>query len=728
VKNLNVLFLWHMHQPSYRVDNESFFLPWTRLHGTKDYVGMAKVVAKSSAFQMTFNFTPVLWEQLLAYSHGDLDKELELSLKPAVSLTIEERQYLLRKMFSGNPISLINPFPRYHRLMGRNRYASRMTERDLTDLVVWRILAWIYPEIRESDPFIRSLVEKQTGFQQSDVQQLVDWTRDSLASIPGLYKELSSKGQISLSTTPYYHPILPLLLNSETARDCHPGVALPPGFSFPDDAKWHIEEAINLHQSLFDELPAGMWPAEGSVSHDAATLFAQNNIKWIASDEVILFRSLGEDLHRNQHGTINRPDLLYQPWLYRTDGGDITMFFRDHYLSDLIGFDYQSIPVEQGVADFIRRLKFIAEMTRDAAIEPCVSVILDGENAWEHYHNGGFDFLHALFSAIENEDGLIMKTIPDYLDGVTGNLPEIKQLSPGSWINGNFDIWIGDKEENLAWECIRDLHDATGETLAKHDSDAPDSCHKALNFLRKSQASDTFWWFGDDHFTSEKGDFDTLFREVLIKGYETAGLLPPTMLYRPLIQSGPASSSISYPKNLISPIIDGEVKSYFDWYGAGVIQGTRRFSAMHSSSETDFFNRMLFGFDLETLYLRLDPNDAFFKTIETGGILDIDVTFNEPEHAVNFSIGLDFQNWTSDGAVKTLVTNSSENIFSGNVRFNQIFEAEIKFKDIGVRPDERLSFYLEVYLDSKLSCRLPDHGAIEFFCPTEDYNSLMWRV
>lgn len=728
MKPLNILFLWHMHQPSYTVDDEPYFLPWTRLHATKDYIGMADVVSRSNEFKMTFNFTPVLWEQLLDYADGAMDQELLLTLKEPASLTLDERQFLLRKMFTGNPMTLIDPYPRYSELYdqfsrGGEDAAHRMSERDITDLTVWRILSWIHKSEIESSSFVQSLIEKQTGYHKEEVIQLIDHTRSIISNIPRVYKQLANSKQIAISTTPYYHPILPVLLNSESARECHVGVSLPAPFSFSENARWHVDAAIKMHQSIFEgENPAGMWPAEGSVSKEAAELFARHGIPWIASDETILFRSFNIPLSRNQMGYVSRPDLLYQPWHVNTDSGPVNMLFRDHHLSDLIGFDYQSVPINQAVSDFVKRLRSIHAMTQSLNIEPCVSIILDGENAWEHYPDGGFGFLETLFTAINNDECLVMKTIPEYFDTLTGEIPIIEDLKPGSWINGNFDIWIGQPEENIAWNCIRDLHDALGETSAKLQKDQYD---KALKFLLKSQASDTFWWFGDDHFTTEKADFDALFRSILIRGYESAGLIPPATLYSPLIRDGQTDSSVSYPKNLLSPVIDGEIQSYFDWFGSGTLEAQLKGSAMHSSSDALWFSQVMFGFNLESLFVRFDPREDLEDDELVNQEMTIDLVFNSPESVSDVHIDLKFkENEQHECEMRVL----DSEITQGSAIFKRILEVEVNFLEIGIRPDDRISFHFELYRGERLLGRLPSFTEIEFFAPTEDYDSLMWRV
>lgn len=718
---LNVLFLWHMHQPSYTIDNEPFILPWTRLHGTKDYVGMADVTARSSAYRMTFNFTPVLWTQIDQYTGGAVDRELEIARKSASELNLQDRQYIIGKMFSGNHSALIDPFPRYAELLdhfgrGGENAANRMTERDIRDLIVWRMLSWIYPGIRSTDETVAALMRKQSGFTEAEKNSLIETSLALVASIPDRYKTLNDTGQIEMVTTPFYHPILPLLIDSDVAEESAPGSRLPPRFRCPEDARWHVDRAIKTHESIFGEPPRGMWPAEGSISQQAAEMFADAGIRWIASDETLLAKSLGIQFSRDTVGRINRPDILYQPWRLQTKNGDIVVFFRDHMLSDLVGFDYQSLPPDDAVNDFIRRLRNIRDDVKSLDTSPCVCIILDGENAWEHYLHGGFTFLEKLYHAIASEQGLHLETMNTYLNNRTTEPAYLPELHPGSWINGDFSIWIGDTEENNAWNALRDLHDALGETMAK----TGEILDKSYSYLRKAQASDTFWWFGDDHFTTEKAEFDALFRNTIIRGYEHAGLVPPPVLYRPLIMTDSTESEIDYPKNLIHPVIDGDLKSYFDWFGAGSVAIRQRFSAMHGTEEDSLFRQMKFGFDRENLYVRLDPVDENVKYS-----MRVDIVFQNPDTALDVNILFSPENASSNGAAMTLVDGTP---VPGEAAFDRVFEIRLPFSFCGIHPDDRVQFYLEIWKGERLVTRVPDYSDIEFFSPTDDYDSLMWRV
>ncbi|MGB3976937.1 MAG: glycoside hydrolase family 57 protein [bacterium] len=730
MKKLNVLFLWHMHQPLYQVDNEPLRMPWVRLHATKDYVGMPSLAKNSPRLRMTFNVTPVLWDQLELYKNGGTDKELAVSLKSPESLSMEDRRFMLTKMFTGNRISIINPFSRYAELYDRYGHggeeaAYRISTQELIDLAAWRMLAWINPVIRKSDFKIAALEKKGGYFTSDDVHVLAEKSLEIIKSVYEIYRDLCRSNQIDMITSPYYHPILPLIIDSDTAiKSAGMNGVFPTPFSYIEDAKWHVKAGIQKHRALFGKIPSGMWPAEGSVSQQTAALFAENGVRWIATDEGIIQKSLKESVVRNDEGCVQNPELIYQPFLLETENGPITIFFRDHYLSDLLGFDYQSLPRETAIQDFIARLNHIKETTSAMNVEPCVSIILDGENAWEHYPDGGFPFLESLFQAIEKEPGLQLDTFTDYLNRHMNNsFCTISNLSSGSWISGDFGIWIGQKEENTAWDYLRDLDNAlTDKGLSSF------ARNKARTFLRKAQGSDSFWWYGDIHYTQEKGEFDTIFRSWLIKGYESAELIPPLKLGIPISSVIEENPLISQPKNLISPVIDGEIGSYFEWFGSGSVPIEQRYSSMHRGFDLDSgFKELKFGFDLENLYLQLIPNKNYFVQPQKG--ISLSFTFKSSLNRT-FGFGLDFS-WIDGHFVFNPISSdfsSSQAVEGIRAAFSRVIEISIPFSVFGPDYDQKLIFMVEIRGNGKVSGRVPETGEIEIFRPSPDYDSIFWRI
>ncbi len=726
MKNLNVLFLWHMHQPLYQVENEPLRMPWVRLHATKDYIGLPKLIKKSPQMRMTFNVTPVLWDQLEHYKNGGLDKELDVTLQSPQAWTLEDRRFMLTKMFTGNRISIINPFPRYAELYDRYGHggedaAYRIGSQELIDLAAWRILAWINPLIRESDSEIKALFKKGEYFTSDDLHMLVDKSLEIIKAVHGIYRDLFLANQIDVITTPYYHPILPLIIDSDTAiKTAGMNGIFPAPFSYLEDARWHVRAGIRKHQDLFERMPSGMWPAEGSVSQQAAALFADNKIRWIASDEGIIQKTLKDQLVRDNNNFVTNPELIYRPFSLETENGPIFIFFRDRYLSDLLGFDYQSLPQHTAIKDFLARLNHIREITESFIVEPCVSIILDGENAWEHYPNGGFSFLQNLFQAIGDEPGLHLDTFDDYLNrNQNKSIPKLSHLSSGSWISGDFGIWIGQKEENAAWEAIREAD----RTLDKNKK----MIAKARDFIRKAQGSDSFWWYGDIHYTQEKGEFDAIFRSLLTRAYESADLIPPLKLSLPISSEFGVNEAITYPNNLISPIIDGDTGSYFDWFGSGSVLIKNKYSSMHRGSETVYgFKELKFGFDLDHLYLRLDPDQSNLNKVSNNILLTVTFKYHLLEPALTF----EFKRIQERFVLESISPKFFGPLDLTQIRavFDRILEISIPFSLLNIQYGHKVIFHIDYRLDGQSAGQAPELGEIEFFRPSEDYDSIFWRV
>ncbi len=728
---LNVLFLWHMHQPTYQIDSESFLMPWTRLHAIKDYIGMIKLVEEFPKLAVTFNFTPILWEQLHSYANGSLDRELEISRKCCDMLEKEEKLYLYKKIVNGSAKKLTEPYPRFSQLCAKlmpmlssetpERVLSISDDQELRDLIVWRSLAWIYPDTRSQDSFLQEMLRKGRGYTENEKQMVLDQSIQIIRSLPNLYRTLQEKNQIELSTSPYYHPILPILIDSESAREAIPKIQLPTPFSFVDDAEWQVEAAIRQYQQLFHRTPSGVWPSEGAVSQASAELLAKCNIFWMATDENLLAQSLGLHFVRDGRGQINHPDLLYRPWKVNTPNGFIHIIFRDHLLSDLIGFDYQRWDPKLAVDDFESRLMAIHERLNGMPFPPCVAIILDGENAWEHYMDGGFGFLRKLYHRLLGNAHIRLRTISEYIHDVQTEIPIIPRLAAGSWINGNLGIWIGHPEENNAWSLVKDA-----SLMLKQHSDMmdPETIQKCRSYLRKAQSSDWYWWYGDDHYTPEKADFDFLFRHILMNVYQLTGESLPELLKRSLLQEKSRRFKLVHPKMLISPKIDGRLGRYYDWFGAGSVAFRRNFSAMHSS-DLVIFESMKFGFDLEHFYLRLDPGDGFRETILQG--ISVVVRIAKPH---DYTIHLRLSR-TADGEYFSEfgeITSEQLDHYRLKTAIKDVLELSIPFDAINAHRNEQLEIYVELYSADRFMGRIPDMYGIECRVPTEDYDARMWEV
>ena len=567
---MNIVLLWHMHQPDYRDESGCFLMPWVFLHGIKDYYDMPWILSRSRA-KAGFNLTPILIEQLEAYiDRGpECDRFLQLWSKDSASLDAKEREGLLHIIRTAQYPTMVRPLPRFAELYDRESYSDA----ELTDLELCYLLAWCGPYLRTQNETVKALLAKGRGFDAADKTKLLKALFDFLPKILPLYATLQKQGRISVSTTPYTHPILPLLIDIQTAKAADPSTSLPAdGFSLEEDAKLHIQKAQAIYRRLFGSDPVGMWPAEGAVDPRSAHLFQEAGVQWIATDEAILARSGDGD--------------PYAPYDYQ----GIRIFFRDHTLSDLIGFSYRNLPADAAVEDFRKRL----EDKRGTLF-----VILDGENAWEYYPDNGQPFLEGFYRMLESFETLTCDE--------AAKLPArtLDNLAPGSWIDGNFRTWIGDAEKNRAWELLFQTR-----LDVKHHGMEKDEAIRA-EFLA-AEASDWFWWYGEGHATEFAREFDRLYREHLIHIYERLRLPVPPDLRLPIVGTHPIHALVNEPKEPIHPVIDGRITSFFEWMGSGVIDERSGGGAMQYTSTP--VERIYWGCDEAAFYFRLDsPRAADLK-------------------------------------------------------------------------------------------------------------------
>ncbi len=494
---MRVQLLWHMHQPYYGVHGEpELRLPWVRLHAVKSYLDMA-VVHREFEVHSTINLSASLLEQLVEYQSGKRDTWYRIAAIPADSLEPEHQRFLLHNFFSAHWGNAIHPFPGYDRLLRKRERGDAFSVADFRDLQVWHNLAWLGFTARRR-PLVRALFEQGQGFDESQKQELLDLHIELIGDVLDAYRDLQISDHVELSTTPMYHPILPLVIDSDCARQAMPDVQLPAQYRATASADRHVEWANDMFSDTLGSEPVGMWPAEGSISNAAAQLMGQHGVNWIASDEYVLGNSL-----RSAYSD----ECLGQPW--RVPDGP-TMFFRDHVLSDQIGFVYSSMAADDAVSDFMARCHSAA------GSEPIVSVILDGENPWEHYPGDGEPFLMTLFGQLEDHE----TTTPSMALAETS--PGEISLCSGSWINGDFGIWIGHPEDNQAWQTLVEARRVMG--------DAPE----AARHLMVAEGSDWFWWYGDQFSNHSVDVFDQLFRDNVKAAYQAAGLTPPTVLDVPI--------------------------------------------------------------------------------------------------------------------------------------------------------------------------------------------------
>ena len=500
-----VSFLWHMHQPFYKdLVRQCYVMPWAYLHGTKDYLGMPALVEEFPDVHQTFNLVPSLVQQLEEYAKGRAqDASLDLAFKPAEDLTPEERSMVLERFFPVPTRTMLQPFPRYFELYERRSDASRhsaFTDQDIRDIQMWWSLVWMDHDRRPAE-----LVEKGRDFTESDKANLRRLVQKTIRDIIPEYRRLQATGSIEISTTPFYHPILPLLIDSKVDGN------VPVDMHFPYDAREQLARAQAFMKERFGKIPQGLWPSEGSVSNDVALLAASLGFKWMATDEGILAKS-GVDLNWDNHGR------LYHP--YRR--GAITLFFRDRALSDSIGFQYMHSSAAEGAADLVRRLKEVPGGGH-------ILIALDGENPWDYYVNSGRDFLRRLFENIQKEPALQAVTLSEAAERMPSE--KLDWLAPGSWAGANFGIWIGHPEDHQAWNWIIRAREAL---MARKGQTAQENWDLAYEELLVAEGSDWMWWFGNDFSSDSDAIFDSLFRQHIGNVFHLIGMPRPDGLDEPI--------------------------------------------------------------------------------------------------------------------------------------------------------------------------------------------------
>jgi len=609
--SIRVVFLWHMHQPYYKdLVSGEYRLPWVRLHALKDYYGMVKLLDEFPDVHQTFNLVPSLMLQIQDYVLGTArDPYYDVAARPAANLTSAEKRFALTYLVQANETNLIGRYPRFRELWEKFKNAGEDAERaekyvtsaDLTDLQVLSQLAW-FDEFFLEEPDVAALVKKGSGFTEDDQRYVSTKERELMARVLPAYAAAAKRGGVEISTSPYYHPILPLVCDTDMGRVSAPGLPLPgQRFQHPEDARDQLLRGIELHEKTFGVRPVGAWPSEGSVSDEVMRIGHEVGLRWMASDEGVLGRSQGIDLTRGGDGRMSRDAAvrLYAPWRFEQPGTQMNLIFRDHAMSDLIGFVYSQMPAKEAATHFIQSIRNAAQPVVDAGKDAVVSIILDGENAWEYYPGSGREFLRYVYDAFTHDSQLEALTVSEML-AKQSEKQTMNSLVPGSWINANFNVWIGAPEDNKAWDYLS----AARTRFAELEAAVPAE-QRALAYeeLLIAEGSDWNWWYGPEHSTANDRDFDELYRKHLSNVYHALGQAPPDYLARPIAQLEGRQYFVRQTA-YIHPQIDGLPGRYFDWIGAAMYTADQRAAAMHGKQFA--LDCIYAGIDEESLYGRVD--------------------------------------------------------------------------------------------------------------------------
>ncbi len=722
--NANVLFVWHMHQPSYLdpLTNE-MVLPWVRLHGIRGYYDIPHMAGLFPKMRQTVNIVPVLLDQILALSEGKVvDTYQELSLKPSTELDTGDKIFMARNFFSCVYETMIKPYPRYLFLWQKihsrqpstdeeyGRIVSQMNAQDFLDLQMWFNLTWFGYAARARHPEVEQWIGQGSNFTEGDKKALFDLQRLILKELVPLYRSLAGEGRIEISTSPYFHPILPLLISSQTARRAHPNLSLPEEFSWPEDAALQVESALRRHEEVFGIRPKGMWPSEGSVSPEVVKIASQQGLTWMASDEDILF--ISREMANIQGGS------LYEPYEVSIEEAKVRMVFRDRNLSDRIGFSYARYNGMEASADLLGQMEQIARREDAAGRTATISIILDGENPWEAYSDGGYHFLKTLFEHLSVHSFLKTETVSGALAATPAR--PIDRLATGSWINHDFRIWIGHPEDNKGWTFLRETRQAFDQALKEHGpAIPPETVERARRELFAAEGSDWFWWYGDDFKSLQSGEFDRLFRVHQQNVYRILGLSPPITLNEP-VQEIWTRTGISLPVDFTHPIIDGEITHYFEWAGSGYFDNHKLQGSMYLRDSP--LSSVYYGFDEESLYIRVDFDENF--RVEERTDVRLDIRFLDHQETM-------FRCPLIPGIVDIPMIGGSEGAGGRKTAmwgFRKIGEIAIPYRILTIEPGEWIGAIFELFEGDTMVDQCPRGHTLSMKIPDEQFVKSIWRL
>jgi alpha-amylase/alpha-mannosidase (GH57 family) len=720
---VNVVILWHMHQPYYvNPLTKKAMMPWVRLHAAKGYLDMIDLVRAQPDLRVNFNFSPVLVRQILELVNREVQDEWEnLSRKPAIDLDDQDRRQLLENFFKINWETLIRPFPRYAELLakrGANYTTAKLdaivrtfSDADFRDLQLLYTLQWCGFSLFRRYPVLREIKAKGRDFTEEDKKIVLDIHREALALVLGEYRAAQDRGQIEITTTPYFHPIMPLVYDTNIARRCQPQSPLPSTFTAPDDVRAQLRLAQEQHEKVFGRRARGLWPSEGSIAPEIVPLMVEAGFDYFCSDEGNLFKSLKHD-PAWMGGEVRHLE-LFQGWRVHGGGASIQALFRERPLSDFIGFDAARNETSRAVDHLISHLKNIA-LVAPTGRGVC-PLILDGENAWEAFPDGGETFLTSFYEALVGSPEMKTRRLGDYFDEFPAQA-ETSTLHSGSWIRSDFDVWIGDPEENKGWEWLKETRHFLVERLAGGQI-APERAMEAWWEIYAAEGSDWFWWYGPDFTIDTDFLFDELFRLHLQNVYRILGVEPPAHLDVPICLP---SNELGYsqPLHLLSPDLSGDNEHFFDWLGAGELDLTRQQTAMFQGDRIG--QKLHFGFGPHAFFLRLDlkrrPEAIIVRVLLPHPAR---LTLRQPKAGDPQAV---FESST-DGVsfTPTPVTDLQAN-------WGQSLSISIPRLLLGIEPDHEFAFFVQLLENGLQRERFPERGAIELAAPGRDFESEQWFV
>ena len=603
-KKLSIAFYWHMHQPDYQLsDKGDFLMPWVRMHAVKDYLDMLLIMNDYPHLKLNFNLVPLLVKSLKKYAEEEVhDFHSRLTVSNVEELSADDKMFILNNFFDANYKSMILHHEGY-----KNLYTKRFeqnisdidayTNQEYSDIMAWFNLSWFDPVYADMYPELKELANKGYGFTKEDRIKIIEYQREIIKQIIPTYKKFQDEGRIEITTSPYYHPILPILLDIKSAyRNIPNPEVLPSNLKMAKDAIAQTEMALDTMEEIFGKRPKGIWPPEQCISSKMLDMLSDLGVKWTITDEGILANSINLDFVRDFKGNLSDPYHLLKPYEYKTKNSKINVIFRDSLIPNLISYEYPNTEPEKAANDLYDRIKVIqSKIFASPDEEHLLTIALDGENSWENYIDDGAGFLRKIYQLIEEDETLETTLISDYIEK-DKNIKPLPKIYSGSWINRNFQLWIGEPTKNQAWNYLKKVRD----DFIKFSEQYPDNpnIELARQEVYMSESSDWFWWYGEPNNSGQDHIFDYLFREHLKNVYRYFNQEPPKYLDLPLIISDLDRSSL--PKSTITPVMDGQDKIDDEWLNAGVIN----LPDIPYAETPRLFEKIKFGFDKDNLYLR----------------------------------------------------------------------------------------------------------------------------
>lgn len=726
-KKLSIAFVWHMHQPVYKSEvNGIYLMPWVRLRAVKDYLDMLLILEKFPKTKLNFNLVPMLISSIYDYGYnGEHDIYSRLTITPVDELTDDEKEFILNHFFDANYQNMVLPYSEYKKLYDRRMQNPNCSVKDFTnqeyaDIMSWFNLVWFDPMWRDF-PELKKLFAKKNGeFTLADRENIIEIQREIIRRIIPSYKKYQDEGKIEISTSPYYHPIMPLLLDMKDAVFANPNADYPRLKSdMTEDAAINVKLALDRFEQIFGKRPSGMWPSEQCISEKTLRLFMDMGVKWTISDEGVLEQTLKKEFVRDFRGYLEDPYDLCHAYEYDYEGKKIDLLFRDAVIPNLIGFEYPHHDPVKAANDLYDRIK---TKQKKLAGSPdkyhLLTIAMDGENCWENYRNDGHEFLETLYKLIEEDEELETVLVSEYLSRDEKSLP-LDHLTPGSWINRDFLLWIGEPTKNLAWTYMDEARCTLSEYEKLHSKSKnfdAEALRQAWEELLICQSSDWYWWYGEPNDSGQDDIFDHLFREHLKNIYRAINQPIPSYLEAPLGDFIEAHSR--YPA---APFDNFELTGTDPdsiWDMGGCID----IPAPPTMQEKRFFNKICFGYDSQNLYLRFDINK--FVMDKENGFKDFNQIYiyfknktegympSSPIRTVNkteTNIPLLREAYNSEVKI-TLYKNlhftaqlahaSKDNLWVLQIKngvdyvFGDYLEVKIPFEDLRVQDNEMVEFFI----------------------------------